>query len=113
MTNDKFIQDINMQTRAKNSPTNVLSFPHMEYDKSKLVEKSYSDVFGEMILAYETIKKEAEDQNKNFLDHLSHLTVHSVLHLLGYDHINDIEAEEMESIELEILEKLNIKNPYI
>jgi len=97
---DEFIQELNRDYRGKDTPTNVLSFPQ---DLPML---------GDSIFAVETIQREAEAQNKSFEDHLLHLSIHSTLHLLGYDHIDDKEAKAMEAIEIKILETLGVKNPY-
>ena len=65
-----------------------------------------------MAFSYDTIMNESKEQNKSFNDHFSHLTVHSILHLLGYDHIEDYEAEQMENLEITILKNMGISNPY-
>ncbi|MCB1581103.1 MAG: rRNA maturation RNase YbeY, partial [Alphaproteobacteria bacterium] len=67
---------------------------------------------GDIILAYETVRDEAKEQDKRFEDHATHLIVHGLLHLLGHDHIEEADAQIMESLEIEILRTLNIKNPY-
>jgi probable rRNA maturation factor len=100
LSNDEFIQELNKDYRGKDKPTNVLSFPNEP------------PMLGDIILAIETIENEAISQKKQFEDHLSHLIVHGTLHLLGYDHIEDEEAEEMEALEIEILGRLGINNPY-
>lgn len=97
---DAFVQTLNRDYRSKDKPTNVLSFPQ---DLPML---------GDSIFALETITREAEAQSKSFDDHLLHLSIHSTLHLLGYDHIDDDEAEEMEALEIRILADLGVKNPY-
>ena len=120
-TDDEEIKTLNKTYRGIDKPTNVLSFPaeHYKEDDEYLIDSSYEIhakvpcILGSIALAYETIKKESEEQNKSFDDHLKHMIVHSVLHLLGYDHINDDEAEEMEKLEIKILNSINIKNPYI
>lgn len=96
-----FVQVLNANYRGKDKPTNVLSFPQDE-----------PELLGDVILAYETVKCEADEQNKTFEDHTRHLIVHGTLHLLGYDHIEDEEAEEMEALEIKILADMGIKNPY-
>ena len=98
--NDDFVQGLNRDYRSKDKPTNVLSFPQ---DLPML---------GDIVFAYETVQREATEQEKSFDDHLLHLTVHGTLHLLGYDHIDDGEAEEMEALEINILEAMGVKNPY-
>lgn len=109
------IQILNKEYRAKNRPTNVLSFPQAELSTESLKEAllfEESLILGDIAFAEETIRDEANEQNKAFSDHLTHLIVHGVLHLMGYDHIEEDEANQMEALEIEILEKLNIKNPY-
>ncbi|MFW0776526.1 MAG: rRNA maturation RNase YbeY [Rickettsiales bacterium] len=101
LADDKFIRELNSQYRGKNKPTNVLSF---EGDDEHL---------GDIILAYETIEKEAKQQNKKFRDHAAHLLVHGTLHLLGHDHETDDEAEKMEKQEIKTLKKLGVSNPYL
>lgn len=100
LADDGFVQNLNRDYRDKDKPTNVLSFPQD------------SPMLGDVVLAYETVKREAEEQDKAFEDHVAHLLVHGVLHLLGYDHENDEDAEEMEALEVEILNGLVIANPY-
>jgi len=100
LADDGFVQNLNRDYRDKDKPTNVLSFPQD------------SPMLGDVVLAYETVKREAEEQDKAFEDHAAHLLVHGVLHLLGYDHENDEDAEEMEALEVEILNGLGIANPY-
>jgi len=97
---DRFIHTLNRDYRDKDKPTNVLSFPQE------------LPMLGDSIFAYETIMREANEQDKSFEDHLLHLSIHSTLHLLGYDHINDKEAEEMEAIEIKLLDEMGVKNPY-
>ncbi len=70
------------------------------------------DELGDIILAYETVLREAKEKDIPFLDHTIHLIIHGFLHLLGYDHEDEKDAEKMEILEIEILEKLNIENPY-
>lgn len=100
LADNDFVQNLNREYRGKDKPTNVLSFPQ---DPPML---------GDIVLAFETIAREAVEQNKDFSAHLTHLLVHGTLHLLGYDHENDQEAQEMEGLEIEILKKMGINNPY-
>ncbi len=114
-TDDANIKILNREYRNQNKTTNVLSFPDTEISKSALDETAKlgeSLFLGDIILARETIFTEAVDQHKSIPDHLSHMLVHSLLHLAGYDHIDDDEAEEMEALEIKILAELNISNPY-
>lgn len=102
LTDDAEIRGLNREFRDKDAPTNVLSFEQELND----------DEWGDIIMAHETIAREANEQGKSFASHLTHLLVHGTLHLLGYDHMDEDEAEEMESLEIEILAKLGIDNPY-
>lgn len=101
------VHTLNNEYRDKDKPTNILSFPVSE--KPVLAP---AGPLGDLVLAYEVVKEEAQNENKTFHDHLSHLLVHGFLHLLGHDHMNDEEAEEMEKLEIEILGAIGIKNPY-
>jgi probable rRNA maturation factor len=111
LTNDASIQEINNEYRGKNKPTNVLSFPQEE---NILDVKDASDcvLIGDIVLSFDTIQREATQQNKEILHHLAHLIVHGALHLVGYDHETDDEATAMESLEVEILAQYGIDNPY-
>jgi len=101
LTSDVHIQKLNGDFRNKDKATNVLSFP--DEDESRL---------GDIAIAFGTIVGEAKQANLLLDDHLSHMVVHGMLHLLGYDHENDEEAEEMEALEIDLLARLNINNPY-
>ena len=116
LTNNDKIQDLNKKYRGINEPTNVLSFPSFEPEEifNLKAAKGLSEpiVLGDIALAYETIQEESSNQNKPFDHHLIHLTIHGVLHLLGFDHEKDEDAVEMESLEIKILSSLIIPNPY-
>ncbi len=112
------IKKINNDFRGKNKPTDVLSFPTFD---EKLVQKNgffknlkTPQIFlGDIVLALEIIELEALRNNKTFKNHLTHLLLHSILHLIGFDHEKSLnDAKKMEKVEIEILEKLKIKNPY-
>nr|WP_314121859.1 rRNA maturation RNase YbeY [uncultured Brevundimonas sp.] len=103
LTDDDAVRDLNARFRDKDRPTNVLSFPAPE---------SAAPHLGDIVLAYGVCAAEAEAQGKTLADHLSHLIVHGVLHLLGRDHEDDDEAEEMEAEEREILARIGIPDPY-
>lgn len=107
-TNDLHIQELNAQWRNKNKATNVLSFP----SKNLIIGEAPFKIWGDIIFAYETIENEALTQNKLFVDHFSHIFIHGLLHLLGFNHKKENEAEQMENLECKILNILNIKNPY-
>ena len=116
LTNDKRIKKLNQEFRNENSATNVLSFPDLDIDFSQILEfKPDLDYIylGDIAFAFETISEEVKKKNIPFLNHLKHLLVHSTLHLLGYDHMNDTEAEIMQDIEVKILKKLSIPSPYL
>ena len=108
-TSDAEISGINKQWRGKARPTNVLSFP---VSVETPVPKGEPRPLGDIVMAYGTILKEATEQKKPVANHVSHLIVHGLLHLLGYDHEIDAEAEIMEAREVEILKKLGIEDPY-
>lgn len=99
-------QALNLQYRQKDKPTNVLSF------ESDLPDFIPSAFLGDLVICAELVKSEAEKQQKLSLNHWAHLCVHGTLHLLGYDHLSQSDAERMESIEVEILNKLSIDDPY-
>lgn len=104
LTDDAAVRELNGRFRDKDKPTNVLSFPAPENAFPHL---------GDIVLAYGVCATEAEAQGKTLADHLSHLVVHGVLHLLGRDHEDDAEAEEMEAEEREILAQIGVADPYI
>ena len=106
VTTSEEIQQLNNQYRHKDMPTNVLSFP------MQLPEETGMHFLGDIALCASVIKREAEEQSKTKLFHWAHMVVHGMLHLQGYDHIEDAEAEEMEKLEIEILNKLGFDNPY-
>ena len=108
-TSDARIAEINGQWRGKASPTNVLSFP---VSSGLPVPKGEPRPLGDIALAYGVISREALAQKKPFGHHVTHLIVHGALHLLGYDHETDSEAEAMEAREIMILAGLGIENPY-
>tara|TARA_Y100001001_G_C7946355_1_gene287455 strand:- start:573 stop:1049 length:477 start_codon:yes stop_codon:yes gene_type:complete len=100
------IQHLNQQYRHKNKPTNVLSFSYLdEFDQD-------TEVHGDIILCASIIQKEANAQSKSDLAHWAHMLVHGGLHLQGFDHENDTDAEIMEAHEIKILDKLGFNNPY-
>jgi len=101
LADDAKLQSLNMTFRAKDKPTNVLSFP-----------ADREDYLGDVAMAYGVTRKEAREQKKSFSDHATHLTVHGVLHLLGYDHETAKAAKIMEPLEVEILSELGIGDPY-
>lgn len=112
LTHDSAIRLLNRNYRGKDKPTNVLSFPM--WNKMQEIPANAGAVpLGDIIIAFETIKREATEQDKPLPHHFTHMLVHGFLHLLGHDHIRDDEAEIMEALEIRILKKLGIANPYI
>ena len=103
LTDDKTVRELNGRFRGKNQPTNVLSFPAFENPEGFL---------GDIALAYETCEREAAEQGKSLAHHLQHLVAHGALHLVGYDHQGDAEAQAMEALEREILSGLGVPDPY-
>lgn len=108
-TDDASIAEINAEWRGKDKPTNVLSFPTPD---DMPVPEGEARPLGDIVLAYGVIAREAAEQGKTLRDHATHLIVHGMLHLLGYDHESDDEAEEMEALETRILKGLGISDPY-
>lgn len=110
------VQDLNRDWRGKDKPTNVLSFAAEEGEEIEdLPPEMLAEMprmLGDIVLARETVLQEAETQGKLFEHHLTHLVMHGVLHLLGYDHIEDDEAEEMEALETAYLAEFGISDPY-
>jgi probable rRNA maturation factor len=110
LTDDSGIRTLNSNWRGIDKPTNVLSFPALPPTGAGGSDDA-PRMLGDMAIAYETTRKEADDEEKPFNHHLSHLAVHGLLHLIGYDHENDDDAERMESLEREILAQLGIPDP--
>ena len=114
----KKIKGLNAQFRGKNNSTNVLSFPSTpEIHEVTIISKFESNIdpfeLGDIAIAYEVCKKEADISKIDFEHHVYHLIIHSVLHLLGYDHKEEKNAAEMEKIEVQVLANLGINNPYL
>ena len=104
---DARIQELNRDWRSLDKPTNVLSFPVAPVERL-----ASAPLLGDIAIAFETVTKEASVEDKTFSDHTSHMIVHGFLHLLGYDHENEQEAEEMEDLERRALARLGIADPY-
>ena len=118
LVSNQQIKKINSEFRGKNSPTDVLSFSQLDENFLRefgivkaAVGLSYL-FLGDIVIAYEITKKDAEKNKKKFEYHLSHLILHALLHLLGHDHEDEKMAEKMEKIEIKILKQLGIQNPY-
>ena len=107
-TDDAAMAKLNEQWRNKPKATNVLSFPGDDIE----VGEPATQLIGDLVFAFETVLDEAKEQNKTFENHFLHLVIHGFLHLFGYDHIEEDEAEQMEAIETKALALLNINDPY-
>jgi probable rRNA maturation factor len=107
-SDDAHIRTLNAGWRGKDKPTNVLSFPAFPDWRGG----NLPPMLGDVILAAETVAAEAVAQGKPLADHISHLIVHGILHLIGYDHEADADAEEMETIERRVLAGMNVPDPY-
>jgi probable rRNA maturation factor len=105
LTDDSSVRALNRQWRGIDKPTNVLSFPVRSVDGPAM--------FGDIVIAYETLKRECDEEGRIFLHHLAHLTVHGFLHLIGYDHQVDAEAEEMEGLESKIMLRMSLPDPWL
>lgn len=115
LADDQQIKLLNTEFRSKNSPTNVLSFPEHDNKLFKELDFIVPDNYlylGDIVFSFETIKNESRDGNITFMDHFIHLTIHSILHLLGHDHIKENDAKIMEDLEIRLLDSLQIKSPY-
>ena len=113
--NDERISILNKEFRGKAQPTNVLSWPVEDVEIPGLPPAGSTEdptELGDIAIAFETCEREAKEQNKRFSDHVVHLLVHATLHLLGYDHEEDKEAELMEATETAILASIGITDPY-
>lgn len=104
-------QQLNHQYRGKDKPTNVLSFPFEQPEG--LPADAHLPLLGDLVICVPVVAREALEQSKNCQAHWAHMLVHGTLHLLGYDHIDDAEAEQMEALETKILLALGYPNPYI
>jgi probable rRNA maturation factor len=107
LTDDSAIRSLNRNWRGIDKPTNVLSFPASGPDAG-----DGARLLGDIVIAFETLERECADENRNFLHHLAHLAVHGFLHLNGYDHQTDAQAEAMEGLESKIMTRLNLPDPY-
>jgi probable rRNA maturation factor len=113
LADDAFVRVLNHRYRGQDRPTNVLSFAGMTGAERAAAGRDGRPVtFGDIVVAYETTAAEAEDEAKGVAEHLSHLVVHGMLHLLGYDHETRAEAEAMERLETETLASLGVADPY-
>ena len=109
LSDNSAIEKLNRQWRDKDTATNILSFPAPDGEKTE----TGLDYLGDMILAYDVVNKEALQQSKALETHLCHLVIHGALHLLGYDHIADDEADKMEDLERTAMTALKLPDPYL
>lgn len=107
-TDDETIRGINAKWRGKDKPTNVLSFPSLQLKPGM----APGPLLGDIVFGYDTVAREAADEGKPFEHHLSHLVTHGLLHLFGYDHETEADAQDMEAMERRILASLAIPDPY-
>lgn len=112
LDSDAAVRILNRDWRGKDKPTNVLSFPGLEGGHAALLPPEAPRPLGDIVLAYETCIREADEQGKPFAHHVQHLVVHGVLHLLGFDHEREDEAAAMESLEIRVLAGLGLPDPY-
>ena len=113
LSDDKHVHQLNRDFRNKDKPTNVLTFANMDFADFDANGGVFDEIdLGSIIIAYETMLKEAETENITLYAHFCHLLTHGFLHILGFDHIEDEEAKYMESFEKAILQNLGIENPY-
>lgn len=114
LTSDVEVQTLNLQYRGQDKPTNVLSFPMVQPDLISTIANSDDGevLLGDIVLAYETCAREAAERGVPLEEHATHLIVHGVLHLLGYVHMTDADAEAMEAIEQSVMATLGLHNPY-
>ncbi|MEG3123192.1 rRNA maturation RNase YbeY [Sphingomonas sp. GB1N7] len=115
LTTDDEIQTLNAQYRGKDKPTNVLSFPMVQPDLLDGIANTDDGevLLGDIALAYSVCEREAAEKGISMEDHATHLIVHGTLHLLGYDHLEDHEADAMEAIEIDALAALGLADPYL
>jgi probable rRNA maturation factor len=120
IVDDEESNELNLQYRGKDKPTNVLSFPfeQPEFDDPELAAEMAAELgdvnyLGDLVVNAQLVAQEAIQQHKNVIDHWAHLVIHGTLHLQGFDHIEDDEAEAMETLEVQLLATLNITNPYV
>lgn len=105
-------QNLNQQYRRLDKPTNVLSFPAQLAETAALLDETELMPLGDLVISLPTVEAEAAEQEKSLEHHLAHLVVHGTLHLLGYDHESDADAEVMEAIEVAALAEVGVENPY-
>ncbi len=107
LIDDEAIRALNAEWRKMDAPTNVLSFPAVPSE-----QLGQARLLGDVLIAFETVAREAADEGKTLSDHFRHLVAHGFLHLLGFDHVEEAEAEAMEALETRALERLGVADPY-
>ena len=116
LSDNEELHALNREWRDKDNPTNVLSFPMLDEDEIEAIQTgdftAPEIMLGDIILAYGVCAAEAKDKGVELPDHATHLVIHGMLHLLGHDHIEDVEAETMEALEVKALASLGLHNPY-
>ncbi|HMO76205.1 MAG TPA: rRNA maturation RNase YbeY [Sphingopyxis sp.] len=114
LTGDAEVHALNRDFRGRDKPTNVLSFPQVQADLLESLSNSDDGeiLLGDIVLARETCAREAEEKGISLADHATHLIVHGTLHLVGYDHMDDLSATAMEALETKALASLGLANPY-
>jgi probable rRNA maturation factor len=113
LTDDSAIRALNRDWRGKDKPTNVLSFPAPAPSRTLPGKPGGVRLIGDIVIAYETVEHEARADQRPFRHHLAHLAVHGFLHLVGHDHAAEAEADAMEALEIAVLARLDIPNPYL
>ena len=113
LTDDAAIRTLNRDWRSKDEPTNVLSFPASTRSPPARARGGAPCHLGDIVIAYQTAAREAKAEHKPFKHHLAHLAVHGFLHLVGYDHDADVQAEAMEGLEIAALARIRVPNPYL
>ena len=113
LTDDSAIRALNRDWRGKDQPTNVLSFPAPAAARTLPGQPGEVRLIGDIVIAYETVEREARAEQRPFRHHLAHLAVHGFLHLVGHDHVVEAEADAMEALEIAVLARLDVPNPYL
>jgi probable rRNA maturation factor len=113
LTDDSAIRALNRDWRGKDQPTNVLSFPAPAPARGPPGQPGEVRLMGDIVIAYETVEREARVEQRPFRHHLAHLAVHGFLHLVGHDHVAEAEADAMEALEIAVLARLDVPNPYL
>ena len=113
LTDDSAIRALNRDWRGKDQPTNVLSFPAPAPARTLPGQPGKVRLIGDIVIAYETVEREARAEQRPFRHHLAHLAVHGFLHLVGHDHVVEAEADAMEALEIAVLARLGVPNPYL